>query len=329
MSTTKARANGSAPPSIAERPELPTVPSPEGDLARILGWFSLGLGVPQTVAPSRVNQLIGVHDDTNSRTWQRLVGVRELAAAAGIFSRARPAGWLWARVAGDVEDLALLGAAWRNKDARGSRLAAAAASVAGITALDAFTAARFSRLPKGTTKNRSLHVRASTTIRRSPEELYAFWHDLQNLPRFMAHLESVEAQPDGRSHWRASGPAGMKVEWDAEIVTDRPNELIAWRTLPGADVVHTGIVGFVAAPGDRGTEVHVDIEYAPPAGRAGSVIAKLFGEEPELQVRDDLRRFKQVMETGEVVRSDGTPEGTLARRLATQRAAQPLEGSKS
>ena len=329
MSTSATRANGSAPGLPAAPPPLPKAPSPEAEITRFLGWFSLGLGVPQTVAPGRVNRLIGVHDDRSSRAWQRVVGLRELAAAAGIFTRPRPAGWLWARVAGDIKDLALLAAAWRRKEQRAGRLAAATASVAGITAVDAFTAARMSRLPEGVTKDPSFRVKASTTVRRSPEELYAFWHDLANLPRFMAHLNEVETRPDGSSHWRATGPAGMDVEWDAAVVSDRPNELIAWRALPGAEIVHTGIVGFVPAPGDRGTEVHVDIEYAPPAGKAGSIIAKLFGEEPELQVRDDLRRFKQVMETGEVVRSEGTPEGTLARRLVKQRPAQPLEGSTS
>jgi len=329
MNTSATRADGSANGLPAARPPLPRAPSPEGEITRFLGWFSLGLGVPQTLAPGRVNRLIGVRDDSSSRLWQQVVGVRELAVAAGIFSRPRPAAWLWARVAGDIKDLALLGAAWRRNEERAGRLAAATASVAAITAVDAFAAARMSRLPEGVTKDPSFRVKASTTVRRSPDELYAFWHDFANLPRFMAHLEAVETLADGRSHWRATGPAGMKVDWDAEVVADRPGEQIAWRTLPGAEVVHTGIVGFVAAPGDRGTEVHVDIEYAPPAGRAGSVIGKLFGEEPELQIRDDLRRFKQVMETGEVVRSEGSPEGTLARRLVKQRPAQPLEGSTS
>jgi uncharacterized membrane protein len=329
MNTSATRANGSVSGLPAARPPLPRTPSPEREITRFLGWFSLGLGVPQTLAPGRVNRLIGVRDDSSSRVWQRVVGVRELAAAAGIFSRPRPAAWLWGRVAGDIKDLALLGAAWRRKEERAGRLTAATASVAGITAVDAFAAARMSRLPEGVTKDPSFRVRATTTVRRSPDELYAFWHDLANLPRFMAHLEAVETLPEGRSRWRASGPAGMKVEWDAEVVADRPGELIAWRTLPGAEVLHAGIVGFAAAPGDRGTEVHVDIEYAPPAGRAGSIIGKLFGEEPELQVRDALRRFKQVIETGEVVRSEGSPEGTLARRLVKQRPAQPLEGSMS
>jgi uncharacterized membrane protein len=329
MSTSATRANGSAAGLPDAPPPLPRAPSPEAEITRFLGWFSLGLGVPQTVAPGRVNRLIGVRDDSSSRIWQRVVGVRELAAAAGIFTRPRPAGWLWARVAGDIKDLALLGAAWRHKEQRAGRLAAATASVAGITAVDAFAAARMSRLPAGVTKDPSFRVKTSTTVRRSADQLYGFWHDFGNLPSFMAHLDAVEALPDGRTHWRATGPAGTKVEWDAEVVADRPGELIAWRTLAGSDIAHSGVVGFVPAPGDRGTEVHVDIEYAPPAGKAGSIIAKLFGEEPELQVRDDLRRFKQVMETGEVVRSEGSPEGTLARRLLAQRPAQPLERSTS
>ena len=328
MNVTEARANGAVNGLPAAPPAIPRAPSPEAEITRFLGWFSLGLGLPQTVVPGRVNRLIGVRDDSSSRVWQRIVGMRELAAAAGIFSKPRPASWLWARVAGDIKDLALLGAAWRRKEHHAGRLAAATASVAGLTAVDAFTAARMSRLPGNVTKDPSVRVKASTTVRRSPEELYSFWRDFTNLPRFMAHLEAVEAAPDGRSHWRATGPGGMKVDWDAEVVADRAGELIAWRTLPGAEVVHSGTVAFVAAPGDRGTEVHVDIEYAPPAGKAGSIIGKLFGEEPELQVRDDLRRFKQVMETGEVVRSEGTPEGTLARRLVKQRPAQPHEGSK-
>jgi uncharacterized membrane protein len=329
MSTSTTYGNGSAPTLTAPRPPLRRAPSPEGEITRFLGWFSLGLGVPQTLAPGRVNRLIGVRDDSSSRLWQRVVGARELAAAAGIFSRPRPAGWLWARVAGDIKDLALLGAAWRNKEQSAGRLATATASVAGITAVDAFTATRMSRLPKDVTKDPAFRVKASTTVMRSPEELFSFWRDFTNLPRFMAHLDAVETRPDGHSHWRATGPGGMKVNWDAEIVSERPGELIAWRTLEGAEVAHSGIVGFVPAPGDRGTEVHVDLEYAPPAGRAGSIVAKLFGEEPELQVRDDLRRFKQVMETGEVVRSEGTPEGTLARRLVAQRPAQPVERSSS
>jgi uncharacterized membrane protein len=331
VTTSATSSNGSASGLPAAPPPVPRAPSPEGELTRFLGWFSLGLGVPQTIAPGRVNRMIGVRDDSESRRWQRVVGVRELAAAAGIFSRPRPAGWVWARVAGDIKDLALLASAWRSKEVGAGRLAAATASVAGITAVDAFTATRLSRLPRNVTKDMPIRVKAATTIRKPREEVYGFWRNFENLPRFMAHLEAVEASADGQSRWRAKGPAGMSVSWSAEVVEDRPNELIAWRSLAGGHMVHSGVVGFAEAPGDRGTEVHVDIEYAPPAGKAGKVLAKLFGEEPDTQIRDDLRRFKQVMETGEVVRSEGTPEGTLARRLPTpaQRPAHPLERSSS
>ena len=144
------------------------------------------------------------------------------------------------------------------------------------------------------------------TINRSPEEIYHFWRDFQNLPRFMDHLESVDVLDERRSHWRAKAPAGKTVEWDAEIIEDRPNELIAWRSLENADVPNTGSVRFVPAPGGRGTEVHVELKYDPPGGAVGVAIAKLFGEEPNQQVATDLRRFKQVMETGEVVQSDAS-----------------------
>jgi uncharacterized membrane protein len=138
------------------------------------------------------------------------------------------------------------------------------------------------------------------------EEVYGFWRDFANLPRFMRHLESVQVHDDGRSHWVAKAPAGRTVEWDAETTEDRPNELIAWRSLPGADVRNSGSVAFAPAPGGRGTEVRVTLEYDPPLGKLGSKIAMLFREEPGQQVYDDLRHFKQVMETGEIVFSDAT-----------------------
>jgi uncharacterized membrane protein len=171
---------------------------------------------------------------------------------------------------------------------------------------------------------RSRQVKAAITVRRARDDVYRFWRDFQNLPRFMAHLESVQPSGDGRSHWKATAPAGRTVEWDAELVDDRTDELIAWRSLPGAQVQHRGKVRFAEAPGERGTEIRLEIEYEPPGGPLGSKLALLTGEEPGVQVKDDLRRFKQVMETGVVVRSEGTPEGPLARRLTKQRPAQPL-----
>jgi uncharacterized membrane protein len=177
-----------------------------------------------------------------------------------------------------------------------------------------------------------MQVKQAITINGAPEELYRFWRDLKNLPRFMKHLESVTteqmigqtadqasvgatSQPlggpagDSRSHWVAKAPAGTTVEWDAEITEDRPNERIAWRSLEGADIDSAGTVRFEHSPGGRGTVVKLEMDYHPPAGMLGAGIAKLFGEDPEWQVKEGLRRFKQLMEIGEVITTEGQPAG--------------------
>jgi uncharacterized membrane protein len=156
-----------------------------------------------------------------------------------------------------------------------------------------------------------IHVVRTTLIGKSPEELYKHWRDFENLPNIMSHLESVEILDEDRSHWTATAPAitGGTVEWDAEIIDDVPNERIAWQSLPDADVDNRGIVQFIRAPGNRGTMVRVELEYRPPAGRLGGWVAKLFGESPDQQIREDLRRFKRVMEVGEVPTIEGQPHG--------------------
>lgn len=169
-----------------------------------------------------------------------------------------------------------------------------------------------------------LHVTKSVSINCPRDDVYRFWRDFENLPRFMQHLQKVTAISERRSHWVANGPAGMTVEWDAEIVADRTDELISWRSLPGSDITNEGSVRFTDAPADRGTVVHVELHYEAPAGNAGAAIAKLFGEEPSQQIQDDMRRFKQVLETGEVVLSDGSPEGA-GQGMFKQRASQPAE----
>jgi uncharacterized membrane protein len=154
-----------------------------------------------------------------------------------------------------------------------------------------------------------IQVERSITVNRTPEELYSFWKELENLPRFMKHVEAVQRMGNGRSHWVVRAPLGGDVEWDAEITEDRPNELIAWQSLEGAEIENSGFVRFRPAPGERGTEVHVRLCYSAPGGAGGALLARLFGEEPEQQVRDDLRRFKQVMEAGEVPTTEGQPSG--------------------
>ena len=159
---------------------------------------------------------------------------------------------------------------------------------------------------------RGIRVEKSVTVNKSPEELYRFWRNFENLPRIMDHLESVRTMGDTRSHWVAKAPAGSSVEWDAEIINDKRNEMIAWRSLEGADVNNAGSVHFREATGGRGTEVKVVLEYDPPGGTSGALVAKLFGEAPDQQITEDLRRFKQFMEAGENPTTEGQPSGRSA-----------------
>lgn len=145
---------------------------------------------------------------------------------------------------------------------------------------------------------RGVKVEKSLTINKSPEELYRFWLNFENLPRFMSHLEEVRVTGDGRSHWVAKGPAGTSVEWDAESYNLKENELIAWRSLEGSQVANAGSVHFTPAAGGQGTEVRVVLKYDPPAGVLGAWVAKLFGEAPEQQIEEDLQRLKSLLEAG-------------------------------
>ncbi|HEV2860477.1 MAG TPA: SRPBCC family protein [Pyrinomonadaceae bacterium] len=159
---------------------------------------------------------------------------------------------------------------------------------------------------------RGTKLEKSVTIDKPAGELYRFWRNFENLPRFMNHLESVHVTGENRSHWVAKAPAGTSVEWDAEIYNEKEGELIAWRTLEGADVASAGSVHFEEAAGGRGTVVRVVLKYDPPAGKLGALVARLFGENPEQQIDEDLRRFKQLMETGETATTEGQTSGRSA-----------------
>lgn len=154
-----------------------------------------------------------------------------------------------------------------------------------------------------------IHVEHSVTIEAEPRELYGFWKNLENLPTFMHHLISVKQKDEKTSHWVARAPAGLNVQWDAEIINDEPDQRIAWRSVGGADVSSTGSVRFIKAPGNRGTEVHVTLDYLPPAGRLGKWVAYAFGEAPEFTIREDLRRLKMRIEAGELATVEGQPKG--------------------
>jgi uncharacterized membrane protein len=161
---------------------------------------------------------------------------------------------------------------------------------------------------------RGIHVDESVTINRPPAEVYRFWRNFENLPQFMRHLESVAMRDQGISHWVARGPAGTRVEWDARIVNEVENQVIGWQSLDGSMVATAGSVNFDETP--HGTRVRVHLQYNPPAGKLGAALAWLSGEEPTLQVRDDLRRFKSLLEAGEIPTTEGQPSGRARRSRA-------------
>lgn len=161
-------------------------------------------------------------------------------------------------------------------------------------------------------------VERSVTVNRPKEELFQMWSDFENLPRFMQHLESVRVDDaTDRSHWVAKGPMGQTIEWDSEVIEERENELLVWKSLPGSSVESMGRVEFTDAPAGRGTIVHVSMHYNPPAGSLGAAFAKLFGEEPDQQINEDLHHFKQIMETGEVATVQGQPSGRGRQKDST------------
>jgi uncharacterized membrane protein len=157
--------------------------------------------------------------------------------------------------------------------------------------------------------SRGVHVREAIRLEIPTSDAYAFWRRLENLPTFMHHLESVTEEGTA-SHWVATGPAGLRVAWDAEIINDEPGKLIAWRSLPGSDVTTAGSVNFDEMAGGQATQVTVKLQYAPPAGKAGAAVAMLFGREPSQMIREDLRRLKQMMEAGEVARATSDYDST-------------------
>ncbi|HTK29670.1 MAG TPA: SRPBCC family protein [Vicinamibacterales bacterium] len=165
---------------------------------------------------------------------------------------------------------------------------------------------RDERARAGVGGDRAIDVRESVRLEKPLADVYAFWRQLEHLPRFMSSLDRVRELDGRRSHWVARGPAGLKVHWDAEIVDEIPNEMIAWRSLPGSSVVTSGDVTFTSVRGGQGTQVSVHLRYVPPAGRAGALVATLFGREPRQTIREDLRRLKQLLEAGEVPRTSSS-----------------------
>jgi uncharacterized membrane protein len=304
----------SGSPSIQQRrgtarAEPSRVKPNEDRLADGLGWFSIGLGLVELLAPRAIGRAAGIACNPG---LVQVMGLREIATGIGLLTQARRSEWLWARVAGDGLDAAALAVAAVRPDARRGRALAAGVAVAGIAALDVYASRTHGRRePEGQADARSRPIRVQHTIsvNRPVAECYRYWRDYENLPYFMKHLESVRGIDERRSHWIATGPLNTRIEWDSEIIAEETNRFIAWRTLPGADVAQSGIVRFEEGPAGRGTIVRVEMVYGMPGGPAGAAVARLFGMAPEQIVKEDARRFKQILETGEVPTTIGQPAG--------------------
>jgi len=300
------------------RTEMPSLNA--RTLAEGLGWFSVALGAAEILTPGLLSSLTGV----NRPGVARSAGVRELATGIGILTQRNPAPWLWSRVVGDVMDLAVLATGMRPGNPGRGRAAASFVAVAGVLAVDALAASHLTKhaghpLVSGVAAPTDLYFETSIATAKSPEECYRFWRNIENLPRFMDSLESVQALDDRRFHWVAKGSPGLTLEWDCEITEDRPGAALAWRTLNGAQLPNAGSVIFEPAAQGRGTIVRLSIHYSPVGGRLTAALAKLLRQDPQTQVQEDLRRFKQLLETGEIATTNGQPTG---RRSLIGRAAR-------
>jgi uncharacterized membrane protein len=210
-------------------------------------------------------------------------------------------------------DLGLLGTASMPGNPKRGRALGALAVVSSIAAIDVAASVRQSRRRREggepLTGGHEAFVEHSLVVNKPPQECYAYWRDLANLPRFMRMVHSITVQDDRRSHWVVRTPAGGKLEWDSEITTDRPGERITWHSTEGSSITHAGSVRFEPAPGGRGCIVRVLMHYRPPMGRASVGLMKLLGRDPSSETLEDLRRFKQVIETGEIPTTEGQPSG--------------------
>ncbi len=273
----------------------------QGPLAPGLGWFSIGLGTAQLAAPAALAHAIGVRE--RPVLW-RFLGLRELGAGVAILSQPSASRWLWARVAGDLLDLGLLGLAMRTHRRERGRIALAATAVVAVTVLDVIAGRAHGtkrRLAADEARARAgLRPGPTLAINRSPEDCYRLFRDLGNLPRIFSPISTVQAVGEGRSRWSAQ--VGRKqLTWGAELVDDRPGEALRWRAAGGSGRGLTVGVSFAPGPGGRGTLVNLEV-----GGESSRRVRKLAGRAPLLEA---LRRFKMLAEVGEVATTRGQPQG--------------------
>ena len=304
------RAHRRLPGEGRQRPQL---------LGKALGWFSIALGLAQLLAPRSVARASGLNNV--SPLLIRAIGVRELASGIGLLRPETPPAWRWSRVAGDVIDLSLLGVAMASPRHERTRLATTAALVAGVAAIDYIASKqlaprKLSELPAP--GESGLALQKSVIINRSAEDCYQAWRTLENLPRFMPGLQSVQVLDARRSRWHS-----VEGVWTGELTREEPGKRLDWRAEENHD--ETGALEFSPAPGGRGTVVTLHLHMRPPAGKVGTAVGQLFSEAPAYKLEMTLRRFKQWMETGEVATTEGQPSGK--RSLKTRLLHKTVKGA--
>jgi uncharacterized membrane protein len=295
----------------------------DAQLTQGLAYFSLGLGLAALALPRGVGHLSGI--GSRSPGLVRFIGARELAAGIGLLSSRDPTPWLWARVAGDVMDLLVLGGAAVKPTGSGHvRSLVSMAAVAGVASADLSASVRHSRRVAQERGFAEELVERSTVINKPAQECYQYWRQLGNAPHFMRMVESVTELDSKRSRWVARVPGAGRIEWESRITEDRPGERIAWHSAPNSPLLHAGIISFERAPGDRGTVVRVTFHFRPPQLRMSARVMQALGAAPAFEIREDLRRFKQILETGEIATTRGQPAGRrslLARLTRTGRGS--------
>jgi uncharacterized membrane protein len=279
-------------------------------LVQGLAWFSVGLGLTALLAPRTLGSVAGLGGRSG---LVRMVGARELASGIGLMSSRDSTPWLWSRVAGDAMDILTLGAVALKPTGGGNlRALLSLALVAGVTAADVSASLRYSSKSRGQQSRRLSaedYVERSTIISKTPQECYEFWRKRTNAPVFMRHIESVSEIDEKTSRWVAKLPGGKRVEWESRITDDVPGKRLAWHSLHQSPLVHAGAVSFDPAPGGRGTVVRVVFHYRAPATPGGTAAARALSFGPAFEITEDLRRFKQLLETGEIATTRGQPAG--------------------
>jgi uncharacterized membrane protein len=279
-------------------------------LATFLGWVSVGLGLMGLVFPETVSNALGAR---RHPLLTRAFGLRDLVAGAGILSARQPIGWMKARVAGDVVDLAMLLESYGSLESRQIGLKGATVLAAGVTTLDILCIKGLSTRPaaviEGATRPAIIRAEASMAINKAPEECYRFWRSVENLPRFMKYLESVDVQNERASLWRLRLTSKKVAEWECVITSDTPNEEISWQSVGRTALDTSGMVRFEPRLSGPGAIVRVAMQYTPPAARFPVLADPLIEIVSEQQLKEDLRRLKSLMETGEIPTVEGQPSG--------------------